>query len=123
MVKTIVLTVAGSIAVAWLTVLGLTPATAFTPATASAFAGQSGTAVLAASVELTPQAQACADFATWERNPSRANLERLVHDSFRVPGFGSAGLASDIGQLYADVAGGGTKYIASDEKYISEDGC
>lgn len=84
MIRTIVLTVAGSIAVVWLTVLGLAPASAFAPQAVSAFAGQSGTAVLTASYQLTPTAQLCSDFATWQRHPTTGNLDAVMTGSFDV---------------------------------------
>ena len=123
MVKTIVLTVAGSIAVAWLTVLGLAPASAFTPQTVSTFAGASSTAVLAASYTGAPPSQVVAKtyaaFTAWEAHPTRANMDTLVTDSFRLPAKYDA---ADIAQLYADVMGGAkATTISDDEGYIYQD--
>ncbi len=100
----------------------MTPA----PSTASAFAGQSATAVLTATYRLTPQAQLCSDFTRWEARPGRANLERIAVDVFAVPWNtpGSKyGIGSDAFGLVSDVLSGKAQYVAKDEGYIVKDGC
>lgn len=60
----------------------------------------------------------CAAAQAYASHPSRARLETLVVDSFHVtPKY----LGADVGQLYADVEGGGSKYVAKDLAYIRSD--
>ena len=60
-----------------------------------------------------------AAFTTWEAHPTRANLDVLVADSFRLPAKYDA---ADIAQLYADVMGGAkATYISDDKQYVTED--
>lgn len=73
--------------------------------------------------KLTATQVTCNAFAAYEAHPSKATLETVLKDSLNVPGYGRPGLVSDIGQLWADSAGGGKKYIADDNEYIREDGC
>jgi len=63
----------------------------------------------------------CNAFAAYESHPGKLALERVVADSFHVSGYGKPGLASDIGQLWADSAGGGRKYLPADNEYIRDD--
>ena len=100
----------------------MTPA----PSSASAFAGQSATAVLTASYRVTPQAQLCSDFTRWEHTPSRANLAHVAFDVFYVPWNtpGSKyGIGSDAFGLVDDVLSGKAQYVAKDEGYLVKDGC
>ena len=77
-------------------------------------------ATTVAKVTVTPVQRTCAAFTAWERHETRANLDALVVDSFHVaPKY----LGADVGQLYADVEGGGTgsKYVTDDKQYVYED--
>ena len=66
--------------------------------------------------------QAANDFAAWQVHETTPDLMRLVHDAYRLPGYGKPGASSDILQLAADVAGGAkAKYIATDVYYLRED--
>jgi len=59
----------------------------------------------------------------WQAQDARAvkrTLVRVVTDSFGLAD-GRPGLASDIGQLWADYAGGGLKYIGADIRYVRDD--
>ena len=62
----------------------------------------------------------CSAFADWQAHPGKAALVKVVADSFRLAD-GKPGLASDIGQLWADYAGGGRKYIPGDIEYVRDD--
>jgi hypothetical protein len=73
----------------------------------------------AATVTQTPARKACAAFSTWDHSRTTAHLDSMVYYSFTVT---DKYLASDIGQLYADVRGGAAaKYITADVRYVSED--
>jgi hypothetical protein len=78
-----------------------------------------GTAVAAsAQTQVSWTQRTCAAELAYAGHPSTARLDALVVDSFRVaPKY----LGADVGQLYADVEGGGTKYVAKDESYIRDD--
>lgn len=99
---------------------------ASSPATAAASTTNSTTAMLMPALEAAGQlrptwtTRTCTAFTTWERHETRANLDALVVDSFHVaPKY----LGADVGQLYADVEGGGTgsKYVTDDKQYVYED--
>jgi hypothetical protein len=93
-------TIAASIVTATLTLGGL-----------AAVPARAGTAV-------NWHQRTCSAVQAYAAHPTRARLETLVVDSFRVaPKY----LGADIGQLYADVEGGGTKYVVTDERYIASD--
>ena len=66
----------------------------------------------------SPSQRACQAFTTWERHPTRHNLEVLVTGSFTVPG---KYLGADIAQLYADIEAGSAKYVSDDKQYVYED--
>lgn len=69
------------------------------------------------------QQRTCAAFTAWEGHDSQRNLQRLVTDAFKVPGWGKAGLASDVMQLASDIAGAGpeSRFVSDDETYLYED--
>lgn len=76
----------------------------------------------AQTVTRTPTQVAANDFAAWQQHETTPNLMRLVHDAYRLPGYGKAGTASDILQLAADEAGGAkAKYISDDVEYLRDD--
>ena len=96
---------------------------------AIAVASLAATAILAGggvagaqSVTRTPAQVAASDFAAWQQHETTPDMMRLVHDAYRLPGYGHAGTASDILQLAADVAGGAkAKYISEDIEYLRDD--
>ena len=97
----------------------LLPSAAFDP-----FAPDVANAMVAASYRLTPQAQLCSDFATWETRPARAHLERIAVDVFTVPwntAGSKYGLGTDAFGLVSDVLSGNAAYVAKDKRYAAKD--
>lgn len=78
-------------------------------------------------VTVTPVQRTCNAFvaveSAWKAQNGitlKRTLVKVVTDSFRLQD-GKPGLASDIGQLWADYAGGGLKYIDRDIEYVRDD--
>ena len=96
-----------------------------TPAagTASAFAGQSATAVLTASVKLTPNwtEQTCHTLEAWQRQPGDDRLERLVLDAAQLP---KSYLKADVFEVAADASSpskNAAQYLSVAVQYAGED--
>ncbi len=97
---------------------------AMTPAPSpAAFAGQSATAVLTASVKLTPNwtEQTCHALEAWQRQPGDDRLERLVLDAAQLP---KSYLKTDVFEVAADASSpskNAAQYLSVAEQYAGED--
>jgi hypothetical protein len=71
-----------------------------------------------ASASVNWTARTCAAEQAYVDRPTTANLDAMMTDSLHAPW---RYVGNDAAGLYSDVRSGSVKYVASDERYFSED--